>query len=154
MLSSGVTIADTQLEILNTKLYERVSDFPANSKIPNFVHLMAVNRMARTGTNWISLFSERNSGTHNTQYLVLDYGLFQKGAVLPPGTFQVVEIIPGLIIKQDQTQHLLNNGWWASYNRPYYQRVRDETGHNSAVAKYGLLFSYDENPRAQIFSAL
>jgi hypothetical protein len=155
MLSSGVLVTDTQLEILNTALYDRVPDYPANAKLPSFVHVMVANRIARTGTQWVSLFSERNTGTgSNAQWLIVDYNAFQRGEPLKAGAFYVIESVPGLVVKEDRTQHLLNNGWWASYNRPHFARVREETGHNAAVQKYGILFSSEENPRAQIFQQL
>jgi len=112
MMESGVVVTDTSLEILNTRLYDRVRDFPGNSKIPNFVHLMIANRMAKTGTQWISLFSERNAGTNNVQIMILDYGLYTAGNPLKMATFHLVERIPGLIIKEDMTQTLQNTGSW------------------------------------------
>ena len=48
-MDSGLVVADTSLEILNTNLYRRVKDAPGNTKIPNFVHLMIANRMSKTG---------------------------------------------------------------------------------------------------------
>lgn len=87
--------------------------------------------MAKTGVQWVSLFSEMNSGTNNAQYMVLDYSIFTPGNPLKSGTFHVVEQIPGLIVKEDMTQHLQNVGFWASYNRPYFPQVRGETGHDA-----------------------
>jgi hypothetical protein len=47
MLDNGLVVMDTTLEILNTKLYDRVAEFPANPHIPAFAHIMMVNRMVK-----------------------------------------------------------------------------------------------------------
>lgn len=55
LMDSGLTVMDTSIEILNPTLYDRVQDFPAAPHIPSFVHLMAVNRLAKTATHWANL---------------------------------------------------------------------------------------------------
>jgi len=152
ILDSGLVVVDTTLEILNPKLYDRVPDFPSNSKIPNFLHLMSVNRMATTGVHWTTLFSERNTGLGNAQWMVVDYNLFSVGTPIPDNTVWMVEQIPGLTQKTDLSNTLRNQGYFASYNRPYFSDTRKETGHSAAEAKHGPLYSFAGNPRAQIFS--
>lgn len=154
MLSSGLVVADTTLEILNPRLYDRIPEFPTNSHIPNFMHVMICNRMAKTAAQWTVLFSERNSGTNNAQWLVVDYNQFRKGESLPDGTFWVVEQIPSIVHKADMSPWLRTNGFFASFNRPHFEPIRAETGHTAAQLKYGPLFSWANSPRAQIFERL
>jgi hypothetical protein len=59
---ANLVIVDTSLEILNPELYDRIRDFPNNPRVPSFMHIMVATRMARTAPDWVSLFSERNSG--------------------------------------------------------------------------------------------
>jgi hypothetical protein len=154
ILNSGLVIADTSLEILNPKVYDRIPEFPSNPKIPNFLHVMAVNRMAATGNHWTSLFSERNSGTGNAQWLVVDYNTFVPNEPLKDNTVWLVEQIPGITQEQDVSGILRNQGYFASYNRPYFGRIRDETGHSAAQARHGALYSFANSPRGQIFARI
>jgi len=154
MLSSGLIVADTTLEILNPLLYDRIPEFPSNAHIPYFMHVMVVNRMARTAPQWAVLFSERNSGTYNAQWMVVDYNQFKTGESLPDNSFWILEQIPGAIHKADMSLYLRTNRYFASYNRPYFPEIRAVTGHTAAEAKYGPLFSWADNPRGQIFQSI
>ena len=42
--------------------------------------------MAGTGNHWTSLFSERNSGTGNAQWIIVDYNGFTPGEPLKDNT--------------------------------------------------------------------
>jgi len=154
ILSSGLVITDTQLEILNPKVYDRIPDFPSNPKIPNFFHVMTCNRMAGTGNHWTSLFSERNSGTGNAQWMVVDYNTFIPNEPLKDNTVWLLEQVPGITEQKDISGVLRNKGYFASYNRPYFTQIRDETGHTAAQARHGTLYSYASAPRGQIFGRI
>ena len=60
------------------------------ARLPKFLHVMAVNRVAKTGqvkrmeqegtpeelcggTQWTSMLAEENTGTGNSQWIVVDY---------------------------------------------------------------------------------
>mmetsp|Transcript_29584 Transcript_29584/g.78289 ORF Transcript_29584/g.78289 Transcript_29584/m.78289 type:complete len:654 (-) Transcript_29584:19-1980(-) len=151
MLNSGLVVMDTSLEILNPRQYWRVAEFPANPHAPNFMHIMATNRMAGTGTQWAALIMSQNSGTGNAQWMVVDYNKFRHKETLPAGTFWVVEQIPALVQKQDMSSWLQEKGYWASYNRPYFPEIRKRSGHTDAEQTYGSLYSITASPRAKIF---
>lgn len=152
VMNSGLVVVDTSLEILNPKVYDRIPDFPSNPKIPNFLHVMAVNRMAGTGNHWTSLFSERNSGTGNAQWMIVDYNSFEPSAPLKDNTVWLVEQIPGITQKKDISAEIRSKGYFASFNRPFSSHIREETGHAAAEARHGALYSFANSPRGQIFS--
>jgi hypothetical protein len=154
ILDSGLVVMDTSLEILNQELYNRVAEFPANSHVPDFMHIMVANRMASSAPHWAVLFSERNSGMGNAQWMIVDYNRFVPGKPVPDGALWVLEQVPGMSFKKDMTFMLRDKGYWASYNRPYFPKIRDVTGHTQAEATYGGLYSYDASPRASIFKAV
>jgi hypothetical protein len=154
IMDSGLVVADTSMEILNPTLYDRVMEFPSNSHLPDFMHVMVVNRMSLTGPHWVSLYSEKNSGTGNAQWLIFDYNLFTPEEPVPDNSFWVVESIPGIVASGDMSNWLRSNGYWASFNRPYFAETRKRSGHDAAQAKYGDLYSYSASPRAKIFSYL
>lgn len=154
ILDSGLVVMDTSLEILNMDLYNRVAEFPVNSHVPDFMHLMVANRMASSAPHWGVLFSERNSGTGNAQWMIVDYNRFTPGKPVPDGCLWVLEQVPGMSYKKDMTFWLRDQGYWASFNRPYFPQIRDVTGHSAAEAKYGALYSYENGPRASIFKSV
>jgi len=115
---------------------------------------MVANRMATTSKEWIDIFSLYNSGTYNNQCAVLnstplstlltlllysgmifDAKKFTPGVSLPPDTFWICETLPGKVISADMT-HILNYGYWPSYNRPYFPEVYNAMGYPEFYAKY------------------
>merc|ERR1719359_1290183 len=154
ILDSGLVVMDTSLEILNMELYNRVAEFPVNSHVPGFMHIMVANRLASSAPHWAVLFTEKNSGTGNAQWNIVDYNRFVPGKPVPDGTLWVVEQVPGTSFKKDMTFMLRDKGFWASYNRPYFPKIRDLSGHTEAEARYGALYSYDSGPRASIFKSV
>merc|ERR1719440_2292471 len=154
ILDNGLVVMDTSLEILNTDLYNRVAEFPVNSHVPDFMHIMTVNRMASSSPHWGALYSEKNSGIGNAQWMIVDYNRFTEGKPVLDNTLVVLEQIPGMSFKKDMSYVLRDKGFWASYNRPYFPQIRDLTGHTLAESTYGALYSYDSGPRASIFKSV
>ncbi|KAH0625443.1 hypothetical protein JD844_014960 [Phrynosoma platyrhinos] len=80
---------------------------------------------------------------YNNQWMIVDYKLFIPGeTTIQEGVFTVLEQIPGMVIADDKTKLLYEESYWASYNVP---------GLPQLVQKYGDWFTYEKNPRAQIF---
>merc|ERR1719214_341071 len=98
---------DTSLEIINTKIYDRGAEFPNNPHIPTWAHVMAVNRMAKNSVQWQMLFSERNNGQENAQWMIVDFNKFVAA-------------------------HIRSAGYFASYNRPFFGETRAQSGHAAA----------------------
>ena len=46
---------------------------------------------------------------------------------------------------------VLKESYWASFNRPYFEEVREDTMYIEAAQKHGELFTYEQCPRAKIF---
>ena len=51
---------------------------------------------------------------------------------------------------KDQTD-ILQAGYWASYNIPFYEDIFIRSGYSAAVEVYGTEFSFQLCPRAKIF---
>merc|ERR1719327_1227855 len=153
MLNSGLVVMDTNFEIINPKIYDRIREFPRNSHLPTWMHVMVANRMARSGPQWSMFFGEQNNGQDNAQWIIVDYNNFSPGGGVPDNTVLIVETIPGMVQKTDVSPQVDSSGYFASYNRPMGAAVRDATGHTAAEAFYGKLYSYGANPRAEIFAS-
>jgi len=154
LLDTGLVVMDTSLEVLNPNLYELLAESPASSNVPDFMHLMAVNRLARTGLHWTSVFAGRNSGMNSAQWLVVDFKRFQPGEPVRDNALRVLEQVPGLTRHADLSMELRTRGFWASYNRPFFPDVRESSGHTAAEQTYGALYSFWRGPRASIFGRL
>jgi len=152
-MSSGMVVMDTSIEILNPFIWDKVEDFPGKPHIPNFVHLMITNRLAKNGPHWTRLFSTQNTGTYISQWMVVDYNRFRTGEPVPDDFFWLLEAVPGMTHAADMSHHLRDNGYWPSMNRPYFDDIREVTGHKGAQRSHGSIYSWLNNPRAQIFKA-
>jgi len=111
---------------------------------------MIANRMAVDGSSWRDWFMQFNSGTYNNQWMILDWNKVSIGNKLEDNTLWVVEQIPGHINSSDVTDVLRKQGYWPSYNIPYFPFIYNMSQVPQG-AKYGNLFDYENTPRAQIF---
>eukprot|EP00441_Pelagodinium_beii_P031968 CAMPEP_0197627302 /NCGR_PEP_ID=MMETSP1338-20131121/5947_1 /TAXON_ID=43686 ORGANISM="Pelagodinium beii, Strain RCC1491" /NCGR_SAMPLE_ID=MMETSP1338 /ASSEMBLY_ACC=CAM_ASM_000754 /LENGTH=629 /DNA_ID=CAMNT_0043197989 /DNA_START=45 /DNA_END=1931 /DNA_ORIENTATION=- len=153
-LQRGLVVMDTSLEILNPQLYDRVPEFPKNPRIPKFMHVMSINRLAKSGAHWTSMYAESNFGTGNSQFLVVDYNRFIPEKPLQDSVVRVVEQVPGVSQQADVSTELASRGYWGSFNRPFFKDTRELSGHAAAEATYGKFYSYESAPRAAIMGTV
>merc|ERR1719456_853853 len=112
---------------------------------------MIVNRLAKNANHWTRIHGTMNSGTYNSEWLIVDYNQFTPGKPVPDNTLWVVDAVPGIVHAEDLSHRLRTEGYFASYNRPYFTDVRDKTGHTAAQKSHGALYSWSDNPRAVLF---
>ncbi|NXX76591.1 PLBLB protein, partial [Urocolius indicus] len=146
ILSSGLVTLETTIGNNNPARWKLLE--PRGSVLEWLRNIVA-NRLARSGAEWAGVFQRFNSGTYNNQWMVVDYKEFP--AKRPRGVLTVLEQIPGLVVVADRTELLYQQGYWASYNLPYFEEISNASGIPELVRKYGDWFTYDKNPRAQIF---
>jgi hypothetical protein len=151
VMDSGLSVTDTSLEILNPFVWDKVEDFPSKPHIPNFVHIMICNRLAKSGAHWTRLMSSVNSGTYASQWMIIDYNRFKAGKTIPDDTFWLLEAVPGETKAADLSYFLRDHAYWPSFNRPYFDEIRTVTGHTAAQRSNGAIYSWLNNPRAKIF---
>jgi len=153
---SNLTIMETSLEVLDPAVWGRIMQFPDHPHIPNFVHIMTTNRLARSAPHWSWLFTSTNTGTYTSQWMVVDYNKMERrgplaNATLPANTFWVIEAVPGAVESHDMTGLLTKQRYFPSFNRPLFSKTREVTGFTAAQSSHGALYSWDHNPRADIF---
>ncbi|XP_074015954.1 putative phospholipase B-like 2 [Numenius arquata] len=149
ILSSGLVALETTIGNNNPARWKFLD--PRGSVLEWLRNIVA-NRLARSGPEWAAVFRQFNSGTYNNQWMVVDYKAFTPGRATPPqGLLTVLEQIPGLVVVADETELLYQQGYWASYNLPFFEEIFNASGNPELVRKYGDWFTYDKNPRAQIF---
>jgi len=147
-LSSGLAVMETTIINYNHDLWKNVS---TTNSIFTSVRTMVANRLANDGEEWTKIFSKYNSGTYNNQWMVLNYNLFEPMKPINDGLLWVLEQLPGMVTSRDVTDVLKSQGYWASYNNPYFKEIYEASGTPKMVEKYGDFFSYTETPRAKIF---
>jgi len=78
-----------------------------------------------------------NSGTYSNQWMIVDNKLFTPGQQPGPNTLWIASQRPGLVLTQDVTPVLLRQGYWPSFNIPYFTQLWNEMGYASLVKQYG-----------------
>lgn len=111
---------------------------------------LIASRIASSGDQFIETLAQYNSGTNNDQWIVVDYSKVSSSG-LSTGAIIMAELIPGLFVKEDITNRVIADGYWASFNRPYFSKTSELTMYSAAFAKHGEEFSYEQCPRAKIF---
>ncbi|KAM7050690.1 putative phospholipase B-like 2 isoform 2-T2 [Molossus nigricans] len=149
VLGSGLVTLETTIGNRNPALWKYVQP---QQCVMEWVRNVVANRLASSGDTWAETFKRFNSGTYNNQWMIVDYKAFVPGGPSPGSrVLTVLEQIPGMVVVADKTSELYKKGYWASYNIPSFDVVFNTSGLQALVARYGDWFSYDKNPRAQIF---
>ncbi|XP_027897089.1 phospholipase B-like 1 [Xiphophorus couchianus] len=145
LLGSGLLMTQTSIGVFNASLFSRLSPH----RLLAWQRVRLANGLARSGEEWAQLFSRYNSGTYNSQYLVLDLSRVLLRRSIRAGALTVVEQIPGNVVHSDQTP-ALRRGYWPSYNVPFHAEIYAQSGYAAMWGRYGEDFSYDLCPRAKI----
>lgn len=151
LLDSGLVVTETTISMLTDEPYDKLDD--NGTMVPDFMRIMIANRLAKTGKEWVDVMKKSATGTYSSQWMVVDYNLFEPGKALRNDTLWVIEQTPGINHAKDMTSLLQSQGYWSSENRAWFKDVRDSIGATEAEDLHGALFSADRNPRANIFKA-
>ncbi|EFA83923.1 hypothetical protein PPL_02993 [Heterostelium album PN500] len=143
---SNLVVIETTNPIVNQTLFSQIQPGSLLYWIRNLVS----NRLSYTGQDWVKTMMRYNSGTYNNQWMVVDYKLFTPYQPLPPNTLWIVEQMPGRFEMADVT-NVLQNGYWSSFNRPFFESIFQDMGYTYYTQLYGNAISYQLNPRAMIF---
>jgi hypothetical protein len=151
LISSGLFVMETTFGVFNTSLYESID---IENFVFEFIRNLVANRLSRNGKEWTDIFQKQNSGTLNNQFMILDYNKFRPGTKasdLPNDTLWVCEQMTSYMIAEDVTHILREQGYWASYNIPYFPFIYKISGYLDQFEKVGDFLSYENTPRAKIF---
>ena len=140
-------VIETSLDIHDNTLLDKLD---ANT---NFAWVRAVvsNYLALDGESWSKLFSAHASGTYTNQWMVLDMSKFNEQDTPSKGFFTVLEEMPGLVHWEDMTAKLAEQGYWPSFNNPYFADIAKISGQDDLCLQ-DINQCYDTDPRSQIFA--
>jgi len=149
--SASLFVQETSIGVLRDELYRRLSP----QTVPCFLRAVAANRLARDGKEWARIFSTHHSGTYADQWMVVDRSRFAPGRLDgASGLLWVVEEAPGRIAARDMTSKLISDGYWASYNIPFFAGMRSYMGYEDAERRDRPEFSFERCVRARLFREL
>ncbi|XP_068162191.1 phospholipase B-like 1 [Antennarius striatus] len=145
LLGSGLLMTQTSIGVFNMSLFSQLTPH----SLLTWQRVRLANNLAHSGEEWAQIFSKHNSGSYNSQYMVVDLNRVSLGHSIRNGALTVVEQIPGRVMHSDQTQ-ALRRGYWPSYNIPFHVEIYNLSGYGVMWKRYGEDFSYDLCPRAKI----
>ncbi|KAK8803715.1 hypothetical protein WA158_001409 [Blastocystis sp. Blastoise] len=146
-ISSGLIVQETTDAIWDESLNKNIQPHTVYQWARNAL----ANRLANNAKEWTDIFGKYQSGTYNNQWMVYDLKKFHPYEGIEDGSFYIYESIPGEYRVEDETQHLRDTQYWASYNIPAIPYIYNISGYPDKVKEMGILYDYTETPRAQIF---
>jgi len=147
MTSHELAIQETTNGVYNTTLFLAVLPH----SVSEFLRVMTATFLAHGGEEWTRYFATENSGTYNNQYMVVDFKLYTPGNLTTDNTLWVAEQIPGYVERADVSWVLRTQGYWASYNIPYFKYIYDVSGNKEMYEQWGSFYSYTKYARPEIF---
>lgn len=107
------------------------------------------NRLGKSIQQWIDIFLQFRSYTHNNQWQVTDLGKFKKTAQVD---VWMVEEGFDTYTAENFTERFIKDGYLASYNVPFSKNVYDKLNY-SACKQFCKIdgFDYENDPRVPIF---
>jgi hypothetical protein len=125
-----------------------------NDIVPNTVlswtRAVTSNQMASSGSDWAVQFARYHSGTYTNQWMAMDLKKFTPGLAPEAGFLTVFEEVPGLTHTKDMTDVLIKQGYWASYNVPYFPDIAQASGY-AKLCQVNKDYCFETAPRAYIF---
>lgn len=144
-------ITETTLEVLQEMIYKDI--LSTKDYVPDFMRVMQANRMAISGISWVFWISYYNTGTYNSQWMIIDLDYVQLSLStlsLQSNSFVIMEQMPGEsnINFADMSSYLTDNLYWASYNIPFFDQIRLVSGYTELQNTFsnGDTFSWSKNP--------
>ncbi|CAJ1446477.1 unnamed protein product, partial [Effrenium voratum] len=133
VLSSGLTVQETTNSVYNKTSLEKIKP----ESLFTWARTVIANRKATDGASWVKWFSPFNSGTINNQWMIAEMHRFKANEDLPDRFFTVAEQMPGSIVWSDLTEVLRAQGFWVSYNSPFFPEIRVISGADDMEKRFG-----------------
>ena len=125
LLSSGLAIMETTLNVIDNDAYEEVAN---NKYMPvSWMRAMVANRLSTTAEEWVATFNKKSSETYSCTWMVLDMNKVKESVGqdnLAKGSLVVLETLPGFHKSEDMSAHISSTTYFASYNIPYFCETR------------------------------
>mmetsp|Transcript_39611 Transcript_39611/g.46097 ORF Transcript_39611/g.46097 Transcript_39611/m.46097 type:complete len:355 (-) Transcript_39611:62-1126(-) len=132
---SGFVVMETSFNTYNTSNY----GFLHYDSVPVWIRVQTATRMAENASHWAAIFEKYRSGTHNSQWIIVDMNQYGNQKNLPSNQLSnivwICEEYYYFLEKFDATQSLLvNQGYVAGYNVPISQNIISVSQYPSTYA--------------------
>lgn len=153
IMSSGMVAITTTLPVLDNSVLANLTP----ESVPGFIRFTIAMRTTDSGADFVKTMARYNSGSFTNQWMIVDLKRLRGdsdvggvGGGVDPGFLTIAEQLPTHFHSEDMTRLLLQ-GYWPSYNRPYFDDVSKGLGYPAAVAKSGQFWDYQRYCGASIF---
>jgi hypothetical protein len=149
-------ITETTLEVIDINLYKKYVK-KEQEYIPNFMRVLAATRAARSAEEWVKHFSYKHSGTYCSQWMIVDYNIFEKikgTKDRPNGLFYIMEDNPQEIESHDISKYFYDFQFFGSYNRAFLDGTKEILETKKLEKIYGDFLGYNGANRGKEFNAL
>ena len=151
MTGERLAVMETTNGVYNNSLF--VDNLkPKPEVVSYFIRVMIANFLATSSPNWVNIFVKFNSGTYNNQWMVLDMKVVTPGSPFPKDSFWIVETLPIMYEAGDVSEVVNTQGYWGSYNLPYFPNIYQLSGTQAMLDQFGDFYSYTKYARPMIFA--
>jgi len=125
--TSDLAVIETSHGINNKALYKNLTP----KSVFCWIRTIVANQLATDGASWAETFSYNHSGTYNNEWQVIDMNKFTPGTqpAKDDGLLTILEEIPGQIHWEDMTATLSKEGFWPSFNVPFFADIQRAAGY-------------------------
>ncbi len=94
--------------------------------IPEFMRIMTINFLSRTGKEWVKNFEKLYNGNHIyfASWIIVDYNKINSNKNL----IFIAEEVSENVMTIDYTKEFLKKGFYGSYNLPFFKEHTVQTG--------------------------
>ena len=158
LTNHNLLIMETTIEVVDLSLYKNELD--ENDYIPSFMRVLQPTFFAKSAKEWVEIFNKNKVGSYSSQWMILDYNIFEKEVKGKTHTeaknvkqmFYILEEIPNQIEYHDISKFLFKHSYFGSYNRTFLSSSKKSLNQKLIENLYGERFSYKLASRALIFS--
>jgi hypothetical protein len=150
MTDRGLLILETTNNNFNTSLYDQIT----THTLLTWVRTLHAAWTTDSSPDWASEFLIQNSGTYNNQYVVVDAKVFEPGRLPDRDFIWITETLPGIAVKRDVTDIFNRQGYWASFNAPWFNETFYAADYPQKIkdsGDCGNFYSYYNSSRYLIF---
>ena len=146
-IENNLAITQTSL---STIFPERlVNGLNKKEYIPEFMRIMTINFLSRTGKEWVKNFEKLYNGNHIyfASWIIVDFNKINSNNNL----IFIAEEVSENVMTMDYTKEFLKKGYYGSYNLPFFKEYTVQTG----ISYFNLnLDDKKYNPRGYLVKSL
>lgn len=146
----GLFVLETTINNFNEELYKKV--VPQN--LFTWIRGVHATWTSDSGKEWTETFIKHNSGTYNNEYLVVDSKKFVEKQKPEADLLWIIEQYPGTYRSQDITDVLVKQGFFPSFNTPWFEDLYELAGFPEIVDSWGEdgnYWTYNTSARYYLF---